>query len=283
MRYFSQYAPLSSRPAFLSVLRSAHFSQYAQHILSKLFSRHSVQFSPLRSAHFLSIFAQHHYKCYFFLRYDIQDLIEEEEEDEDDDDSDPDWYQTPLLRRIKKISETTLHPAAAGTKRKLGETFTENDTPEENEIEGPKPKKRSGSSILGGCACKTGCKTKRCACVKNHKICTDACKCPLVQCENRKDRDHHDHSDHPDQSALSDISNSTAGTMSLLNDTYQIPMIKEENERKITPPSLNFDENFEAPKKLEVKESMFKSPLSAKTPPSLMQKRNSMFPSPLRD
>ena len=220
-------------------------------------------------------------------KYDVKAIMADYEDDSelDDDDSDPDWYQTPLLKRIKKIRETTLHQPSAQLKRKLGETFTENETPEQ-ENEGPKPKKRSGSSILGGCGCKTGCNTKRCACVKNDKPCTDACKCPLMQCENRKDR-----SDQPDQSALSDISNSTAGTMSLLNDTYQIPMIKEEPEevieRKITPPALNFDamehENA-APKKLEVKqESMFKSPLSAKTPPSLLQKRTSMFPSPLRN
>ena len=192
------------------------------------------------------------------------------------------------MKRIKKIRETTLHhpglPAQAQLKRKLGETFTENETPEQD-AEGPKPKKRSGSSILGGCACKTGCKTKRCACVKNTKTCTDSCKCPLMQCENRKDRDYDHSTDQPDQSAMSDISNSTAGTMSLLNDTYQIPMIKEEiAERKITPPTLNFEDmENAAPRKIEVKESMFKSPLSAKTPPTLMQKRTSMFPSPLRE
>ena len=106
-----------------------------------------------------------------------------------------------------------------------------------------------------------------------------------MQCENRKDRDYDHSTDQPDQSAMSDISNSTAGTMSLLNDTYQIPMIKEEiAERKITPPTLNFEDmENAAPRKIEVKESMFKSPLSAKTPPTLMQKRTSMFPSPLRE
>ena len=108
----------------------------------------------------------------------------------------------------------------------------------------------------------------------------------MAQCENRKDP-----GENPDKSALSDVSNSTAGTMSLLNDTYQIPMIKEETEdeeppqRKITPPTLNFDDldrENAAPKKLEVKDSFFKSPLSAKTPPN-MTKRTSMFPSPMRD
>ena len=167
----------------------------------------------------------------------------------------------------------------------MGETFTENDDPDESL---PRPKKRSGSSI-GGCSCKTGCKTKRCACVKSFKACSDICKCPLAQCENRKDP-----GENPDKSALSDVSNSTAGTMSLLNDTYQIPVIKEEDEdyvkdeepqRKITPPTLTFDDfdrENAAPKKLEVKDSLFKSPLSAKTPPAMV-KRTSMFPSPMRD
>ena len=53
------------------------------------------------------------------------------EDDSDDSENemfdDPDWQQTPLIKRLKKIKDTTNQNQTLANKRKLGETFTEGE------------------------------------------------------------------------------------------------------------------------------------------------------------
>ena len=99
-----------------------------------------------------------------------------------------------------------------------------------------------------------------------------------------------------DNTVLSDMSNNTtAGTMSLLNDTYQIPEVNIESPtkmRKITPAVMN-NENMlspNAPRKPAP--SLFKSPFSrvsgSLSPTNTMQSKvptssATLFKSPIRD
>ena len=129
------------------------------------------------------------------------------------------------------------------------------------------------------------------------KGCSDTCKCPLAQCENRKDSDER-RTSWDDRSVLSDMSNSnqssanntTAGTMSLLNDTYQVPDIKNaitevDNIRKITPALLfNDEENItspDAPKKINP--TVFKSPMKSPmtSPKKFFDSTKVLFKSPI--
>merc|ERR1712110_321330 len=234
------------------------------------------------------------------VRYDANELSFGDETEDDDDDemfNDPDWHQTPLIKRLKKIRDTNNTQA---NKRKLGETFSEGETENAGaEANGAPRAKRS--SVSGVCGCKNGCKTKRCSCVKSGKGCSDTCKCPLAQCGNRGDRPEGNPEGPPssnDNTVLSDMSNNTtAGTMSLLNDTYQIPDDSEAIKRKITPAMLFVnDEKItspDAPKKLQIpNESVFKSPFSRTLSPTEISpasdSRNTLtatklFKSPLRD
>ena len=66
-------------------------------------------------------------------------------------------------------------------KQKIGETMTEQGN------EGPKPKKQHNKKRPKQCACKTGCTTRECGCLKNLKNCIDDCKCVSMQCGNRSD------------------------------------------------------------------------------------------------
>lgn len=131
-----------------------------------------------------------------------------------------------------------------------------------------------------GCGCKTNCGTGRCKCRKIRQICSDECRCSLQLCKNRENSD--------DKSVLSDVSNNTtAGTMSLLNDTYQIPLDEEPKFRKITPPSINVEEFDESssPKKRH-RESLFKSPFGKESPGDMTpsyKRQNTMFKSPIRE
>ena len=149
----------------------------------------------------------------------------------------------------------------------------------------------------GACSCKSGCATKKCKCVKSGTGCSDDCKCPLAICKNRKDNPDNSGNGSPidDKSVLSDVSNNTtAGTMSLLNDTYQIPD-DDLSKRKITPPLIKVESANTAlsPKKLKKEDnSIFKIPFdenTVQTPPTLKMsdattdKRKTLFKSPIRD
>ena len=83
------------------------------------------------------------------------------------------------------------------------------------------------------CSCKTGCKTKRCSCHKGGKGCSELCKCPSELCLNKglsQANSSASASEEEERVILGDktnniSANSTAcNTMSLLNDTYQVPM-----------------------------------------------------------
>ena len=79
-------------------------------------------------------------------RYTVEEFFESDQsEDEEDEDSEPEWGQTPLIRRIKKIREKTL---SKNPKRKLGETFdTDDSRHSQDENQPPKPKR---STSLAG-------------------------------------------------------------------------------------------------------------------------------------
>ena len=69
-------------------------------------------------------------------------LSEDDDDISDDECDSPEWKQTPLIRRIKKIRETTLNNGNA--KRKLGTTL------DVGSDEGPpKPKRSISASALG--------------------------------------------------------------------------------------------------------------------------------------
>lgn len=224
-------------------------------------------------------------------RYTLEEILNDSEEEGDisqneeneegtDMDDDPDWYQTPLLKRIKKIREKTFQPQ----KRKLGDTFTENET----EGGAPKAKRSNSSAGSGKCSCQTGCKNKRCQCVKSGKGCSDECRCPSDQCKNRNEHDRLAFADRTNNTSAADetSANSTAGTMSLLNDTYQIPEI---SFKKVTPPAIQVhkptDENASPMKIQRGSTAMFKSPMSSSryvTPPN-NRAIGSLFKSPIRE
>ena len=82
-------------------------------------------------------------------RMKIEEFFSDEDSsDEDLDKHDPEWYKTPLIKRIRKI-RANIHNNSAGNKRKLGETFDGTPEPEqdqEKENDGPTKAKRISSS-----------------------------------------------------------------------------------------------------------------------------------------
>ena len=239
-------------------------------------------------------------------RYGENEFFESQFDTSDDEDNDsdneifddPDWHQTPLIKRIKKIRDTN-NQTMANNKRKLGETFTEaeNEAAGGGSLEADGAPRAKRSSVSGVCGCKNGCKTKRCSCVKSGKGCSDTCKCPLAQCGNRGDRaGSGGNLSSNDNTVLSDMSNNTtAGTMSLLNDTYQIPEVNIESPtkmRKITPAIMNNENMLSPSAPRKPAPSLFKSPFSRNSgslsPSNTMQSKvptssAELFKSPIRD
>ena len=239
-------------------------------------------------------------------RYGENEFFESQFDTSDDEDNDsdneifddPDWHQTPLIKRIKKIRDTN-NQTMANNKRKLGETFTEaeNEAAGGGSLEADGAPRAKRSSVSGVCGCKNGCKTKRCSCVKSGKGCSDTCKCPLAQCGNRGDRaGSGGNLSSNDNTVLSDMSNNTtAGTMSLLNDTYQIPEVNIESPtkmRKITPAFMNNENMLSPSAPRKPAPSLFKSPFSRNSgslsPSNTMQSKvptssAELFKSPIRD
>ena len=95
------------------------------------------------------------------VTYAAERVTEEEfftssDEEESDSDCDPEWRKTPMFKRKRVID-------------------VESEEEEETEA---KPDK--------GCACKTGCETRRCTCRRVGSLCTALCKCGRYACSNRE-------------------------------------------------------------------------------------------------
>ncbi|XP_066595687.1 chromosome-associated kinesin KIF4 isoform X2 [Prorops nasuta] len=91
------------------------------------------------------------------LTYSISDLIDDSINEENDDiNKDPDWKNTPLYKRLRKLKE---------------------DVPYR-----PNVKRSSDGEVK--CSCKTNCSTRLCTCRKNGAICSN-CNCNSEICENR--------------------------------------------------------------------------------------------------
>ncbi len=173
-------------------------------------------------------------------RYTAEELLEDDsdESDEDDDseedDEDPDWRQTPLFKRIKKLKESNLTMLAK--RRKFSpdgdvEPGSGNASADESAFAKPATTKRSSGANGGkGCSCKTGCNSKRCSCRANGPACDERCKCNATLCTNKAGAEK--------RSPFADITNDsnssmgtgnasdndTANTASLLEETYTMPV-----------------------------------------------------------
>ncbi len=124
-----------------------------------------------------------------------EDSDEDASDNDGEDSDDPDWGQTPLIRRIRNIRNEMTVNHGGGLKRKP-----------DDELDANKPK-RPSQGASSGCSCKTGCSTKRCACRKAGNACS-AISCRCSECKNDVDA-----------SALSDLTNASDNTMSLLQNT----------------------------------------------------------------
>ncbi|KAK4297571.1 hypothetical protein Pmani_030024 [Petrolisthes manimaculis] len=128
---------------------------------------------------------------------------EENMEDMEDDRSkkeDPDWRQTPLFKKISKITQSH-------------KPYNEEAEEYEDEILAPKNKKLStvkrDSNGDVKCGCKGDCTKKLCNCQKNGNACNIRCKCNVIKCQNR--------SVTPDYS----LSDSSKGD-SILSSTFEL-------------------------------------------------------------
>ena len=195
----------------------------------------------------------------FYEEYD--DEPEDSDEMEEDDNDDPDWHKTPLYKRIKKLrtGNNTAPFLAAGMKR--NQDFQEDS----EESDGTPPKKRfsGNTSKTGICRCKTGCNSKRCNCRKSGPVCTDACGCDSNICQNRDDK----------RQPLSEVSNETANTASLLNDTYTASILGantneddfKQGRRKTFFKMPNDDEDDLPTNKTYFKSPILEEPMEAKS------------------
>ncbi len=118
----------------------------------------------------------------------------------------------------------TIRLLSPGSKRKPSTIEEEEEEGEDGGFRPKPPKRFSGnSSSSSGCRCKSSkCRTKQCRCRKFGAACSSDCGCDKEACGNKNKRDGSSPEDagSDNRSALSDISNDTANTNSLLNDTY---------------------------------------------------------------
>lgn len=179
---------------------------------------------------------------------------------EEDNDADPDWQNTPLYKRMRKLkAEQSVVAAAATTddaasKRKLGlhpskstgaskrasaASKRASDGGGSDEENGPPQAKRSWGS--GPCRCKTGCNSNRCVCRKSGRLCgvVSGCRCDPSGCRNADGaRDATVTSTTAaSASALADRTNDTACTADLLDDTYDLSVLKPLREEDEADPS----------------------------------------------
>jgi kinesin family protein 4/21/27 len=196
-------------------------------------------------------------------RYTMEEFFEKDNDSEEeasrnemDDsmDSDPDWVKTPLFKRIRRIRESTIH-GAPNNRRKDTLTVPQE---EDEDSRGPAPKRMSGNTSMGGCKCKTGCGSKRCACKKKGPVCNESCGCDPNVCRNRQERS---------EDSSSNSNDDTANTMSLLNDTYNISVLAPPSTSPARKRSLLAADTtrtiIKSPLKENVNHTYFKSPIAS--------------------
>ena len=201
----------------------------------------------------------------------------------EEDPRDSDWTMTPLYRRIKQVreqnrtsSKSILPSTFNGGKRKSSQDDAEEDIDGTFTMKAP-PAKRSLSNEAT-CKCKTGCKTGRCACVKVSSSCNDQCGCSDL-CAN-KNTEAPARSDSSTLIEPTSNMDNTASTINLLNATFDLPEEKKSvynassakstvEYSKLALPNFVADDHSLSPKKNLIGHKV--------------EKRNSIFPSPLTD
>ena len=218
-----------------------------------------------------------------YLKQQDATFTEDEMESDEEDPRDSDWTMTPLYRRIKQVreqnrtsSKSILPSTFNGGKRKSSQDDAEEDIDGTFTMKAP-PAKRSLSNEAT-CKCKTGCKTGRCACVKVSSSCNDQCGCSDL-CAN-KNTEAPARSDSSTLIEPTSNMDNTASTINLLNATFDLPEEKKSAYNASSAKSTveysklalsNFvaDDHSLSPKKNLIGHKV--------------EKRNSIFPSPLTD
>ncbi|XP_027230346.2 chromosome-associated kinesin KIF4-like isoform X2 [Penaeus vannamei] len=150
------------------------------------------------------------------------EILSESEEDTDDEEEeerkDPNWRNTPLYRRIKRITG----------KRN---TFDEEEEDQEND-NGAKRKSGSKRDSSGDirCGCKGDCSKKLCACRKGMNACSLKCKCNVMKCKNRSTPD----------SSLSETSKNDT----LLNSTFEVGSVPLSENSSNKKPRLGMSSTY---------------------------------------
>jgi kinesin family protein 4/21/27 len=206
--------------------------------------------------------------------------LDTDEEDDDEDGDDPDWQKTPLFKRIKKLKESNMtYLNGTMKRRRIDEFGNENNSSgaglEETFTKPSASSKARKDSLPGGCGCKTGCNSKRCACRKAGPLCKAGCKCDPDVCENREGK----------RNPLGDLTNDTttgskndtASTESLLDDTYTMPILKNNtSDGPLTVPGSPIKRH-----------SIFPSPIGGgaaeKKSSTHMSPTRTLFKSPMHD
>jgi len=111
---------------------------------------------------------------------ELHELFSSSDESSDDEDFDEEWRMTPMFKRVRKERQSMAQDLRR--KRRSSGFRTEEERPELGEM--PRKKRSTGSS--SGCACKSGCRNKRCSCKKAGPYCNDSCTCIASKCANRE-------------------------------------------------------------------------------------------------
>ncbi|XP_076066005.1 kinesin-like protein 3A [Oratosquilla oratoria] len=166
----------------------------------------------------------------------VEDMSESEFDSENDlnDQNDPDWKNTPLYRKIRKITK--------GTKR---DSSKESPISEDEDQENKKSNKtlfrgvKRDSSGEVKCRCKLNCGTKRCKCRSDGRSCGVGCKCNVLKCTNK---------------AMPDTTFSEpSGGDTLLNSTFDVGSqpLKENNSNTEDSPTKKLRFSSEDPVGIE--------------------------------
>jgi len=161
-------------------------------------------------------------------------LTDDEDSEEEEEDSDDEWRQTPMFKRLKqeraavKESRQSLAGPDATKKRRKTLSSDSEDNNSDNSENAPSPTKKL-SLGAGLCKCKTGCKTKKCACKKAGPFCSNSCKCDPNKCAHREvpgpDVSSSNDTTNKENMSLSSVSEGET-TANLLNGTFDVPTSK---------------------------------------------------------